>query len=834
MSDILSIISWWLVLQVLGWAVWPLAFRWLRWLPDRGFMLAKPIGLLFVSYGVWLLANFGIVENTAGGILVVVVALALVGVWAYRRRSDQGSSIRAWLREHRGLFVAYELLFLLAFVGWAIYRAHNPDISTTEKPMEFAFFNAIGRSATFPPHDPWLSGYAIAYYYFGYVMMSVLHQLSGVTAGTAFSLSNALWFALSAASAFGVVANLVLLTARRAKIAAIVFGLLGAFMLTVMGNFEAPLEIAHANNVGSADFWKWLDILDINGPPVQNPPDVSPWMPREGWWSFGWRASRVVHDYPPEAVSPVLAAVTGLPPAPNTTYQELIDEFPQFSFVLGDMHPHVLALPYALLAMALALNLFLAFASGEVTLLWRAPLWPLYALAVGGLSFLNTWDFPIYAFVLVTAIALARWRVGRLGLRNSLIDLVVLGLMGVVLYLPFYRGFTSQAAGIAPNVFNGTRLPQFFVMFGPFIVIGFMFGLALVIDTIRAGRLRVTRFALGSIGGGAVLVVGLSILAGALGFAIMRVSDRARGLFESIVSSINQAGISVTDHLVARLTDPWVPLLLAIGLVAIVLLWRARRSRSDEDQPQGTTPALPIDFVLLLSAVGLLLAVGVEFFYIIDGFGDRMNTVFKFYYQAWALWSVVAAFGAYYLLSSVRRASTLTRTVCVAVVVVLVGLGSFYPFMAIRAEINPDTAPNLDAMAAIAPFAPDEYAAVNWFNQNVTGAPVILEAVGSDYHAETSRISAWTGLPSALGWSGHEGQWRGNDELQRPREADITTIYSTTDTTQALVLLNQYHVRYVYVGPNERRLYEPNLLQKFDSLLPIAFQQGAVTIYRVP
>ena len=365
-------------------------------------------------------------------------------------------------------------------------------------------------------------------------------------------------------------------------------------------------------------------------------------------------------------------------------------------------------------------------------------------------------------------------------------------------------------------------------------VIGAMFGFTLVIDSLHAGRLRVARFALGSIGGGAALIVGLSILAGALGFVITRVSERARGLIDGIVNSINQAGISVTDHLVARVTDPWVPLLLAMGLAAIVLLWRARRSRSDEKPPKEIAQTMSVDFVLLLSAVGLLLAVGVEFFYIIDGFGDRMNTVFKFYYQAWALWSVAAAFGAYYLLSDVRRASTFARAACAVIVVVLVGLGSFYPIMAIQAEVNPDTFPTLDAMEATAPFAPDEYAAVNWFNQNVTGAPVILEAVGSDYHSETSRLSAWTGLPSVLGWSGHEGQWRGNDDLQRPREADIATIYSTTDVAQALALLDQYHVRYVCVGPNERRLYEPNSLQKFDRLLPVAYQQGAMAIYRVP
>ncbi len=183
-------------------------------------------------------------------------------------------------REQRTLFIAYEIVFAVALIGWAIFRAHSPDLSTTEKPMEFAFFNAINRSATFPPLDPWLSGYAIAYYYFGYVMMSVLHKLTGVTAGITFSLSNAFWFALAAASAFGVVANLVLLFKEKARIAAIVFATLGAVMLALMGNFQGPLEVAHANNIGSPEFWRWLDILEINGPAVQNPPDVPWWTPR--------------------------------------------------------------------------------------------------------------------------------------------------------------------------------------------------------------------------------------------------------------------------------------------------------------------------------------------------------------------------------------------------------------------------------------------------------------------------------------------------------------------------------------------------------------------------
>src|SRR5512143_1496072 len=228
MSDAIAVLLWWLIIQILGLAVWPLLTRWLRWLPDRGYMLAKPIGLLLVSYGLWILATFGLVQNTIGGIVAVLAGVTVLSVWAWRSAGDDHVDLVGLWREHRALFIAYEAVFAVALIGWAVFRAHAPDLTTTEKPMEFAFFNAINRSATFPPLDPWLSGYAIAYYYFGYVMMSVMHQLTGVAPGIAFSLSNAFWFALAAASAFGVVGNLVLLFRSKATTAAIIFATLGA------------------------------------------------------------------------------------------------------------------------------------------------------------------------------------------------------------------------------------------------------------------------------------------------------------------------------------------------------------------------------------------------------------------------------------------------------------------------------------------------------------------------------------------------------------------------------------------------------------------------------
>jgi YYY domain-containing protein len=509
------------------------------------------------------------------------------------------------------------------------------------------------------------------------------------------------------------------------------------------------------------------------------------------------------------------------------------------------MHPHVLALPFALLMMALALNLYQGSASGEIASLWssaqRASLWPLYALAVGSLGFLNTWDFPIYAFVLAAALTLGRWRAGRFSLRASVSDLLVLGIGGFMLYVPFYRGFTSQAAGIAPNLFNGTRASQFFVMFGPFIVIGAMFGSAIFIEAVRTKQTRIMPFVGKSLGGGLALIAAMSLLMGVLTVLITGVSKQAQKLIDDVIVSMVQAGITVGDQVLARLADPWVMLSLGSVLIAIVLLWRARQSRSASsnaaDSPPANSSHMP-DFALLLYAIGALLTFGVEFAFIIDGFGTRMNTVFKFYYQTWALWSVASAFAVYYLIYESTHIRLWLRGVMGVIAVAAVALGLIYPILAIPDKINEvmtaDIQPTLDAMRVTGQFVPTEYAAIQWMNQNIPGDPAILEAPGDEYNAATSRFSTWTGLPTFVGWAGHEGQWRGNYDIQGPRVDIVNEIYSTADGQRALALLHSNDIRYVVVGPNERTHYPAPGLAKFDQLLPVAVRQVDVIVYEVP
>jgi len=325
MNQVILAFRWYLVVQLFGLAVLPLCLRLFRHLPDRGYGVSKPLGLLLAGWAFWLLNIFGWLHNTAGGILVALVLVAIAGIALHL--TNQQTNQLSW---HTILLT--EAVFALTFIAGCLVRAHMPRIQTAggEKWMEIAFLRAILRSDTFPPNDPWLSGFAISY-------------------------------------------------SEKPGFSTILGGLLGPLLVAVMGNLEGLLESLHARGIGAASFWQWLDIRALDAAPPAFA-DGS-WVPsRFFWW---WQASRVLQDYTPTGAE-----------------QHVIDEFPAFSFILGDMHPHVLALPFVLLALALALNLYLRTANGESHFTSHVSLWEflVYALCLGGLGFLNTWDFPIYPF----------------------------------------------------------------------------------------------------------------------------------------------------------------------------------------------------------------------------------------------------------------------------------------------------------------------------------------------------------------------------------------------------------------------------------------------------
>ena len=823
---------WSFVLSLLGLLTFPLAYRLFPALPDRGYTLSRTAGLLLWGYVFWLFTSLGLSRNDLGGILLAFAVLIALSVWSL---ITDRSVLITFLRNNKLLILTTELLFLLAFAFLAFARSANPELASTEKPMELMFINSILRSETFPPQDAWLSGYAISYYYFGYVMTAMLARIASIPGSMAHNLMTSLVFALGAIGSFGIVYNLLVRSPKSEDGEAIhhpssIFhGLLAPLFLLLVANFETVLEVLHrlglfwkkdAAGIFTSPFWTWLDMKELSQPPVE----PFGWMPdRYLWW---WRASRVIQDYD------MLGG-----------HREVIDEFPFFSFLLGDLHPHVLAIPFGLLAVSVALNIFLgAWKDRKVEFLGvqldiNLPGFFFAALVLGGLAFLNTWDILIAAGLIVFAYIL--WRADEYGWNGSRFeDLfflgIPLGIFSLLLYLPFYLGFSSQAGGIIPNFMYPTRGMHFWVMWGTLLIPIFF----LLLYLWRKSPVR-PNWKLGfTIGFGLTLI--LSLLTLVLGLVASVVEkDLVNGMLASFSMTAMQFLGETTERRlmhIGRLIT-----LLAVLIPTLALLFPHDDSNLSDADTATTNYQLPSTdhrssianrFPLLLLTLGALLVLVPEFVFLRDQFGYRINTVFKFYYQAWLLWSLVAAFGVGYISKSLRG-FTFANVGFRLLMGLVIFCGLLYPIFGLMTKtqnFKPAFGYNLDDFARIQRENPDDAAGIEFLLTQPEG--VLAEAIGGSY-SYYGRVSTFTGYPTVLGWPGHEAQWRGGSELHGTRENDILMLYTTARWEEAHAIIEKYNIRYIFIGNLERGSMPVNE-EKFALHLQLIFQQGGTSIYKAP
>jgi YYY domain-containing protein len=798
-----QIVSWYFLLLLLGWLTFPLAYRLFRGLPDRAYSLSRVLGLLLWGFVFWFLASLNILQNNPGSILFGLALLIGASIWAGWGRWQE---IWMWVKDHRRLIVAVEIVFLAAFGFMVLVRACDPYATGTEKPMELAFINAILNSDTFPPHDPWLSGYAISYYHFGYILTAMLAKVTLTSGGVAFNLMLAAVFSMSAAGAYGILYNLVTAYGNlKRPNSAIAWAILGPIFLLFISNFEGVLEMLHQAGIGwdmatgTSSFWQWVNIESLLSPPAE-PLTL---VPQRFWW--WWQASRVVQDID------LTGVVNGLSP---------IDEFPAFSFVLGDLHPHVLVMPFVMLTVGLAFNIFRGGMDGEfrifgISLPYKWDLFLLSSVLIGGIAFLNTWDLPVYLALLTGAFLIRRvyregWTWERFG--DALKFAVPLGVLALLLYLPFLLSFQSQAGGIMPNLVYPTRGLYIWIMFGPFLI---LFGLFFI--WLRRRKVRADW------GWGSTLVIGLVVLLLAVSIVLgYKLTQSQSGQQLILAQGEMTFGGLLGSALMHRLAfgAGLLTLTLVLILGAAFLLGQVRKSESD------TPDASPIPFILLMVVLGGVMILAPEFVYLRDNFGARMNTVFKFYYQGWMLWSLAAAYMAVVLL---RKGSWLSRVL--VLLVILAGLA--YPALAYTDKTNgfrPVMGAELDAGAYLATYAPDEAAAIAWLADAPDGT--VAEAVGGQYSGY-ARVATLSGQPNVLGWPGHEGQWRGGYAEVGTRQQDIQTLFETNDWDTALAIIRQYEIKYIFFGSLESSTYIVNPT-KFDRVLEVGFEQGNIWVYVVP
>jgi YYY domain-containing protein len=809
-------LAWLLALEVLGLAAFPLLFRMLPGLPDRGFALAKTLALLLVAYGAWLLGSFHLLAFTPASAWlcagVLIAAGALVG-WRARR------DLLAFVRQRFVALIMAEQIFVLAWLSFLLIRAMNPDLwhpaRSGEKPINLAFLTAVLKSAAFPPYDPWFAGGFINHHYFGLVFIGALVHLTGIVPTIAYNLAVPTLFALTALGAWGVGYNLVSPKARddrrpttddqQPKGRSAQWSLVGGRLerRAIIAGGIAVVFVVLAGNLMNALFF-------LGGYAAQNA--------RRPEWVY-WDA---VH-------------IDRLTPQANT-----INEFPFYTFLYGDLQLHMFALPLALAALGLMVALVKIKGKrpkvkGSAFLPFIFGLLPL-ALVLGALRATNGWDYSTYLALSVATLGLAARAQRRRGatMRMALafwgVSSLGLLMLSNVLFLPFTQHFVATA-GLRLWLETGTSATELLKINGLWMFLLLGTGLLLFGRSASASRL------------------GAGLLIGAFGLVMVAVVLNASALFILVPLAVAAA---------------W------LGIVNIRDVGNRSRMNADERgqmvdiRVRPRSSALTIRATRLLSPASQLLTVWVlaallalltsEILVAPDDVG-RQQTVLNLGLQSWVLFASASAPAMVWLWrASAARSPSALGWAWRGAALLLIAAALVYPLSATPARVadrfDARTGPTLDGMAfmrtgfwaengRLFPLAEDADA-IEWMRAHISGTPIVLEAQ-TDPYRWAGRVSTYTGLPTLLGWSWHEYQQRSIALASRvidSRQRLIKRLYTVASPAEIMRDLQLYGIEYVYVGQLEHALYPPAGLARFDALaqagkIQVVYQRGATVIYRV-
>ncbi len=798
-GQFLGPLAWGLTVVALGWMVFPLFRRFFGGLPDRGWFLARWAGLAFVGWGAWALSALHLVPFWPWSALVSFGILAGLG-WLSVRLSpavtgkSPGSSM-VWI----GIG---ELVFWGVFGVLLLARILNPDLVTPsaggEKPMELAILNAVVRSSWFPPPDPWLAGHALNYYYFGFVPFAFLIRLIGIPSSVGFNLAIPTVGGFAAVGVLLAVGTLVRPangagsegqdeeTDRSRQGWLRVFW--GPVLLLGVGNlFELRLLASGFRRLAESEAGSSVPFI---GALQEAALGFSAWLIDGRTWpysltSFYWSATRVI----PHPASE---------PAPIT-------EFPLFSMLFADLHPHVMALP-GLLFLILALSSVGRTGSDPEARsqgCWRSLL---RGVMAGIVVLINPWELPLVLGLLLFLPGL--FAGGHQVLRESAywvragLSLLIAGLI----LAPHWWSYESPVRGVRLWHGSGTPLSAFLWIHGLFVFIIIWWLADRFPDWKRKSR---------------------ESRAGLL----LQVRTLWMGLSALVVWTILQQLGWISGA-------AW--LATALGLVLLLLLLR---SRSMVDRR-----------IAGLLGAGCLLAVVPEFL-ALNGDVGRVNLVFKLYFEIWCLWSVACGACLYQLLRrpvdgrsspGLRRGGRIGLALLAAAAFLYTPLG-FGSRILDRMEGADGV--GLDGLGALVdgryPYQGhslalrSDLAAIRWLQRNVRGSPVLVEAVTDDY-GPGARFSSATGLSAVLGWPWHEIQQHQARDFRREvqgRREDIEHIYTSTRSEDILPLLERYGVRYVVVGVLERAVHPNSGLAKFEKDSGIhwdlVFESGDTALYEI-
>ncbi|HLD25090.1 MAG TPA: DUF2298 domain-containing protein [Patescibacteria group bacterium] len=782
-QDFFIVLRWWGSLFLVGAVAYPLTKRLFAEWFDHGYFFSKAVGFAVVTWIVFVLSTIRLLPFTNTAIGFSLFTLFIVGVVLQIKATTQnvnlkvGSLIRSGMTDRRWVLIfVEELFFFFALLLWSWVKAHEPSIRGLEKFMDYGFMQSILNSSYFPPADMWYAGYPINYYYFGHMVVAVLTKLSGLDLAYTFNLMLATIFAMTLTMSFSIGVQLSAISYQRsAKLKALFSGILTALLVTLAGNLQT-IYVFTRGYTGE---------------------NVRP------FWELTWPLVELWKRIPEGMQTYWYANATRFIPF-------TIHEFPSYSFVVSDIHGHVLSLPFVLLAIGMLIQLSVVSYQSSA---WRkAESWKLmtifYGFLVGILLMTNALDGPIYFGLLAVVLGVqgAKWKVQSWKTWGITISIVLI--IAGITSLPFLVHFKSFVTGLAVNC-----PPKFFANshFGPLLFEG--------VEKCQISPLWMW-----------LLLWGFFLYCG--GWLIMRNAQcqmiHAKLWYKKILVSIE---LTQTEKL-----------------------------------------------LIVFFFFSLALVIFPEFFYFKDIYPAhfRSNTMFKLGYQAFVLFSIVSG---YTIMSMIFRSSFFkeekpqtpnpkpqtnfkfkilnTKRLFFLFFLPQLLLVSIFPIFAVRSYFGGlKKYEGIYGLGWLAREYPDDWRTIEWLKSQVKSekwkvesgiaepssdstlyAPdftlsVLVEADGDSY-TDYNHFSAFTGMPTIVGWAVHEWLWRGGYDVVSPRREEVRQIYESADLGQTQQILDKYHVRYIVVGALERQKFTNLDEEKILELGRPVFTSGLTVIYAV-
>jgi YYY domain-containing protein len=755
-EGLLLVFVWWFWIQIIGLVTWPLSHRFFRSFPDNGYILAKGLGLLLTGFVNWTLVSLRIMKFS---VLSVITAIVVVAVASWFLKKQPLKDFLRFFAERKKIVFTTETLFLAAFIAFAIVRMGNPDIAQTEKMPDYAFLTGIVTSDYFPPRDPWFADGTINYFYYGHYLVGMLTKVARTAPEYGYNLGVALIFAFTLLNAAGVT---------YALIKKLWFGVLGGLFVAFIGNLDCAVQ-----------FFSHL------GKFLSGETKIFPFT-----WFNWWMSSRVIVR---EGVD-----IT-------------INEFPFWSYILGDLHAHMNVVPISLIVLAVILEFFRSSGDGLDSIGHGNDKWfrlAVAAIALGAIPAANTWDTPTY-YALMTAGLLLGRQFRKNGRILSIDDNESMSVAGIVV-----SPFTEFFSRICRSIRNGwknqgwSELLQSWLGILGVVVLSFVVYLPFHANFHPAGTqgLRVVNPVQYTLAGDFLTIYGFFFYC-MFPFAAALLWPRFKNL-NARLKPLASISIAAVFFVLILAFDRF---MIPFCLFFLVFVLAVPLRRHDPEIQEKF-------FALAMCLMVLLILLGCEFFYIKDAYGrtlERQNTIFKFYYQAWIFCGVASAYAVYWIR---KKVASVFYYVWEPGFRILFVCTLMFPFIGSAVKTNHfrsftnssrHAKPTLDGMFYMNWQHKGDYEAIMWLRRHADPKQRVLEATGPAF-SHYGRISAATGMATILGWGNHQNIWRdGTWKMVNERSGHVRQAYTSNHPDQIRSVLDQYGIEYVFYGRLERDQY-PN------------------------